>query len=378
MCKLNSPSSLLPTSLLNNSLLPYRLQKHEVIRYLEYCLFNLKLDDKVLHNYLLALYGSIDEKKLEEFLDFKRDEDDSDEINYDPKYVLRICSGNPNLKAASVLIYTKMGLFEEAIDLALTFDVELAKKIAYKSSDRDEELEKKLWLKIAEKVVSNETDMKKITEFLQDTNDLLQIADILPFFPDFKSIDHFKDAICESLEVYQSTINELKEEMKEAAENLKEIKNEAELLKCKHSVVRTSNVCNLCDEPILLKPFHVFPCNHLFHSDCLFDAVQAHLTPNEVKRVTDIKRMLNPAPAHAATSSTFGSSAASMLVASTSKFSSRSQTQPIPSMTEEARHKLITEVDDLIASECYYCGEVMISTIDQPFLTSNHSSDSWY
>ena len=380
-------------------------QKQEVIRYLEYCLFNLKFDDKVLHNYLLALYASIDEKKLEEFLDLKRgDEEDDEEINYDPKYILRICSENPNLKAASVLIYTKIGLLEDAIDLALTFNVDLAKKIADKTSD--EELQRKLWLKIAEKVVSNETDMRKVTEFLNETNDLLQIADILPFFPDFTSIGHFKDAICESLEVYHSTITNLKEEMKEAAENLKEIKNEVEALKKKHSVVRTCNNCDLCDEAILLKPFHVFPCNHLFHSDCLLSAIQPHLRPYEVKRIEDIQRMLNPSPGHArevkpsssaptSSASAFGSgiggfgTTAASIVASTSKFTGPKSQPVLPlSISEDVRDKLVTEMDDLIASECFYCGEIMISTIDQPFVNKtstlnnqeesfHSSSDSW-
>lgn len=356
------------------------LQKQEIIRYLEYCLFNLKFDDQVLHNYLLALYASIDEKKLQEFLDFKPgDDDDCEDINYDPKYILRICNENPNLKAASVLIYTKMGLLEEAIDLALEFDVDLAKKIADKTSESDEELQRKLWLKIGKKVVSSETDMQKITEFLLETNDLLQIADILPFFSDFTSIEHFKGPICESLEVYHSTINELKEEMKEAAENLKEIKNEVESLKNKHSVVRTSNSCDLCDEPILLKPFHVFPCNHLFHSNCLIVAIEPHLNPNEVKRIKDIQRMLNPTPTHAPSSGSFvggiGSTAASMLVASSSKFGSKSQTQTT-SITVDARDKLITELNDLIASECIFCGEMMISTIDQPFTSTSHDFQS--
>lgn len=357
---------------------------------------------------MLALYASIDEKKLEEFLDSKRgDEEDDEEINYDPKYILRICSQNPNLKAASVLIYTKIGLLEDAIDLALTLNVHLAKKIADKTSD--EELQRKLWLKIAERVVSNETDMRKVTEFLNETNDLLQIADILPFFPDFTSISHFKDAICESLEVYHSTITNLKEEMKEAAENLKEIKSEVEALKKKHSVVRTCNNCDLCDEAILLKPFHVFPCNHLFHSDCLLSAIQPHLRPYEVKRMEDIQRMLNlstshgarevkpasSAPSSAPSSATFGSgiggfgtTAASIVASSTSKFTgSRSQPVVPLSMSEDVRDKLVTEMDDLIASECFYCGEIMISTIDQPFVNkistlnnqeeSLHSSDSW-
>lgn len=55
----------------------------------------------------------------------------------------------------------------------------------------DEELRKKLWLKIARHVVQEEKDVKKAMNCLSSCN-LLKIEDILPFFPDFVTIDHFK------------------------------------------------------------------------------------------------------------------------------------------------------------------------------------------
>ena len=85
----------------------------------------------------------------------------------------------------------------------------------------------------------------------------------------------------------------------------------------------------------------------------------------------------------------FGSTAASIVASSTSKFTG-SKSQPVlPSpLSEDVRDKLVTEMDDLIASECFYCGEIMISTIDQPFVNKtstfnnqeeslHSSSDSW-
>lgn len=43
-------------------------------------------------------------------------------------------------------------------------------------------------------------DIQQVMEFLQQC-DLVRIEDILPFFSDFVTIDHFKDAICKSLQV---------------------------------------------------------------------------------------------------------------------------------------------------------------------------------
>jgi hypothetical protein len=47
---------------------------------------------------------------------------------------------------------------------------------------------------------------------------LLKIEDILPFFPDFVTIDNFKGAITDSLTRYNRQIEDLKGEMDEATE----------------------------------------------------------------------------------------------------------------------------------------------------------------
>lgn len=46
----------------------------------------------------------------------------------------------------------------------------------------------------------------------------MKIEDILPFFPDFVTIDDFKGAITDSLTRYNKQIEELKGEMDEATE----------------------------------------------------------------------------------------------------------------------------------------------------------------
>ena len=53
-------------------------------------------------------------------------------------------------------------------------------------------------------------NIKRAMDFLQESRDLLKIEDILPFFPDFVTIDHFKDALCESLAEYNKQIDRLK------------------------------------------------------------------------------------------------------------------------------------------------------------------------
>ena len=85
-------------------------------------------------------------------------------------------------------------------------------------------------------------------KFLKDCS-ILKIEDILPFFPDFVTIDHFKvsiavttsiylysdqhllflfiffqDAICTSLSEYNAHIEELKQEMQGATDSAKNIR----------------------------------------------------------------------------------------------------------------------------------------------------------
>lgn len=53
---------------------------------------------------------------------------------------------------------------------------------------------------LARYVVEQNNDMEQAMHFLEECS-FIKIEDILPFFPDFVTIDHFKDAVCASLEV---------------------------------------------------------------------------------------------------------------------------------------------------------------------------------
>ena len=82
------------------------------------------------------------------------------------------------------------------INVVHQVDPDLAMAEADKVED-DEDLRKKLWLMIAKHVIQQEKGVKrenirKAIAFLKETNGLLKIEDILPFFPDFALIDDFK------------------------------------------------------------------------------------------------------------------------------------------------------------------------------------------
>lgn len=68
---------------------------------------------------------------------------------------------------------------------------------------------RRIWLRLARYVVEKKNDIKQAMKFLEQCQGLVKIEDILPFFPDFVTIDDFKGAICDSLQEYSQNIKEL-------------------------------------------------------------------------------------------------------------------------------------------------------------------------
>ncbi|KAI9301302.1 Pep3/Vps18/deep orange family-domain-containing protein [Cunninghamella echinulata] len=210
ICKQNKSSIFYKYSpvLMENE--PY--ETNQAIRYLSFVVTTLNSTDAAIHNLLLTLYAMQSTRDESALLAFLKNE--GREMHYNLDYALRLCSQNGRTESC-VHIYSQMGLYEEAVNLALkNNDIELAVINADKPED-DDELRKKLWLTIAKQVVSENKDIKTAMAFLTNC-DLLEIDDILPFFPEFKVIGDFKEDICETLEDYNLKIEDLKVEMSEA------------------------------------------------------------------------------------------------------------------------------------------------------------------
>nr|XP_006811890.1 PREDICTED: vacuolar protein sorting-associated protein 18 homolog [Saccoglossus kowalevskii] len=329
---------------------------HEAIRYLEFCVHTLSIEDEAIHNYLLSLYAKYQKDQLMKYLMFQGNNPDM--VHYDLKYALRLCSEH-TIERACVHIYTTMGLYEEAVDLALKVDVDLAKLNADRPED-DEELRKKLWLRIARHVVEEEKDIKRAMEFLHEC-DLLKIEDILPFFPDFVTIDHFKDAICTSLEEYNEHIEALKEEMNEATDSAKAIRSDIQEMRNKFGVVTAQQKCSACTFPLLTRGFYLYPCQHMFHADCLIAEVMPNLSASKRHKVEELQRKLASGQY---TYNTDSPAKPTSAVAHSDVLTKQDQ-----------KNQVKLELDDIIAAECVYCGEMMIRSIDRPFLDSDEYSE---
>lgn len=227
--------------------------------------------------------------------------------------------------------------------------MDLAKSCADLPAD-DEELKKKLWLKIARHVVQEEKDVKKAMVCLSSCN-LLKIEDILPFFPDFVTIDHFKEAICSSLQAYNQHIEELKQEMEDATLSAKRIREDMQEMRNKYGSVDPQDKCSGCDFPLLNRPFYLFLCNHMFHYDCLMQTVVPNLPQYKQLKLEDLQKKLGAA-------------------AQPSKSRSHAKDEDSISLGkgQKSREQIKADIDDIVAAECPFCGELMIRSIDKPFI----------
>jgi hypothetical protein len=100
--------------------------------YLEFCINKLDLKDIAIHNYLISLYIKYKPDKILNYI--QRQGDDETLINYDKHYALRLClnnSENSSIKEACVYIYKLVGLYEEAVDLALTIVCQVHADMVY-------------------------------------------------------------------------------------------------------------------------------------------------------------------------------------------------------------------------------------------------------
>ncbi|KAI7903291.1 Pep3/Vps18/deep orange family-domain-containing protein [Cokeromyces recurvatus] len=348
--KLN-PRYLIPALLRYNH--SNKNSENQAIRYLFYVVSVLGNKDPVIHNFLLTLYATQPTDDETALLTFLKNE--GREMHYKLDYALRICSQNGRTQSC-VHLYSQMGLFEEAVNLALEHhNLNLAKSSADRLED-DNALRKKLWINIAKYVIQNNKNIKVAMQFLKKC-DLLKIEDILPFFPDYVLIDDFKDEICSALEEYNISIEELKVEMDEATSSAEHIRIDVRKLRKRFSIIDKEQTCYLCKFPLLTRQFYVFSCNHEYHVDCLRNRVAKDLPTRQIKKLADIQEQLSHEFKLVRTLQTMD------------------EEKEIALRIDELRHQF----DHIIANQCVMCGDIMINSIDVPFIGEDEAdvAASW-
>ncbi|KAH8420302.1 hypothetical protein KR009_009003 [Drosophila setifemur] len=353
---------LVPTLIVMES----KEQREQTMRYLEFAIYKLNTTNDSIHNFLLHMYAQHEPRLLMKYLEIQgRDES---LVHYDIHYALKVCS-DLSVNEACVFLQCLLRMWVTAVDLALTFDMKLAKETA--SRPQDSRMRRKLWLRIGAAVsflkgdsslnlspqsspfcctayhdIKDTNDVKKALNLLKEC-DLLRIEDLLPFFSDFEKIDNFKEAICDALKDYNQRIQELQREMQETEEQSARVLKELQQVRQHNVTITAQDTCELCEMMVLAKPFFFFMCGHKFHSDCLEKQVLPLLSKERARRLGTLKQQLE---AEVQTQPPAGSLTKQQAVELQSK-----------------RAQLKTEIEDILAGDCFYCG-MLIETIDQPFV----------
>ena len=266
------PLKLIPAILNYNKTNPnIPLAQNQAVRYLLFCINALHSKIPAIHNTLISIYASHPSPSENALLSYLSTHSLSNPPPYDTDFAFRLCIQHSRVQSA-VHIYTSMGSYASAVDLALKHnEIDLASLVADKPPSTDSAMRKRLWLAVAKKVISQQGtgSIKTAIDFLKRC-DLLRIEDLIPFFPDFVIIDDFKDEICAALESYSRSIASLEAEMDASAATAESIKTDIKQLDRRYAIVEPGERCRVCQLPLLSRQFFVFPsCQHGFHSDCL-------------------------------------------------------------------------------------------------------------
>ncbi|KAH9286648.1 Vacuolar protein sorting-associated protein 18 -like protein [Echinococcus granulosus] len=356
---------LCPCRLLSSLLL---LLPGEAIRYLEFALDQLQCQEQAIHHQLIHLYASLPDSTADTrlltylkkytpsnlcgvFVEVLGGLGTTDNMSktlssayttlepglpYDPGFAIRTSMEKGCLRS-TVFLLQSLGLFGQAIEEALSKnDIALAKEIV-KSNILGIDAQRALWLRIARHVVTDQSSPQEATALLQESS-LLRLEDVFPLFPDFVTIDEFREVICESLDAYNSQIEQLKVEMRSTVESTNEIRTQLHEYKSHYEIIPENARCSHCLHSISLRTFYVFPCGHFFHTDCLLNLVRPLLTPGDAARLAEL---CTKAETDAAVIQSFRS-----------------------------------QFDELVAADCALCGKVAIDSVSRLYFSDAKEYES--
>ena len=161
----------------------------------------------------------------------------------------------------------------------------------------------------------------------------------------------------------------------------------------------TTAKCHLCSVPLFTWNFYVFSCQHYFHAKCLLAHVMKEfLSAPMQQRVITLQEWSSKTQEaiQERRKTTSGSNKALMDASGNGDTSSQIEMSADPSggilgkrvfsrapLAEDSlsglmdlKKQLKEDLDDIIASECLFCGDYIVRTVDMPFVRGVEE-ESW-
>ncbi|EJS42705.1 pep3p [Saccharomyces arboricola H-6] len=261
----------------------------------------------------------------------------SNENKFDLNFQLRLSLKFKKTKA-SIFLLTRLNLFDDAIDLALKNGLIDDCKIIVNDEAliEDNKLRKRLWLKIAKHILLSmkDIDIKQlIRTILNDSNEVLTIKDLLPFFNEYTTIANLKEELIKFLENHNMKMNEISEDIMNS-KNLKvQINTEISKFNEIYRILEPGKSCDECGRFLQTKKFIVFPCGHCFHWNCLI-----------------------------------------RLILSSNDYNLRQKTENF--LKAQNKHNL-NDLETIIIEKCGFCSDINVNKIDQPVVIDEAELAKW-
>lgn len=274
-------------------------KREKVVSYLYLLINESKVKDKNIHNLYIFFLSQIntDEsiKQLLYYLQrFMEEKHQRDSVFFEVEYALKIFS-QFKIYPAQAYSLAILGKYDDAIKVALDNKfINIAKRIA-KSVD-DNKLKKHLWLEIFNHEIKiNGSNINMALETMGES-EILKIEDVLPHLMDNIKIEVFKEEITSCISVYENDIQNLKKDIVSYNKTAENIKYDIFNVNKKSLNVRYDEcICEVCNATIKDENIFIFPCGHIFDSNCIINMLQKYNTffPNLHTKIEKILILKN-------------------------------------------------------------------------------------
>lgn len=274
-------------------------KREKVISYLNILINESKVKDKNIHNLYIFFLSQVSTDEsikqllyyLQKFLD---DKSQKDSVFFEVEYALKVFS-QFKIYSAQAYCLAILGKYDDAIKVALDNKfILIAKRIA-KSVD-DHKLKKHLWLEIFNyEIKINGTNINMALETMGES-EILKIEDVLPHLMDNIKIEAFKEEITSCISIYENDIQNLKKDISSYNKTAENIKFDIFNVKKKSLHVRYDEcICEICNATIKDENIFIFPCGHIFDSNCILNMLQKYHTffPNIQNKIEKLLILKN-------------------------------------------------------------------------------------
>jgi len=156
-------------------------------------------------------------------------------------------------RVACAWAYLHLGMHEEAVELALQFDIALAKKFA-DMSGISLDLQRHVWLGVVKHIIRDRSlAISESADILKERP--LSIEDVLPVFPDFVVIDTFKSEISGCLDHHNHSLNSLCADITASTGVSFRLYLETLKLNTRKISLAGRSCCPLSGHPVIMAPF---------------------------------------------------------------------------------------------------------------------------